>query len=229
PLNRVDFKAIPNITETLQQTQHPTLTFECHDKSLNETVEHMLRHHPLGPLQPHSRPHLFTGGSKHPKQPIEDAWAVIMVGEDEGGFTFQGAVAGKHRSATDVAAMDNSNLKTTSTTVEIAALIWALAWVIHRNLDDVVTTSTDSLGALQLAKRKIDLQHVHAREHSTWNEVADAAASRGRITAVPVPQQERASTTDGTYQRDWEFLLDADENTKEAYPNLAQGSLAATN
>eukprot|EP00959_Pyramimonas_sp_CCMP1952_P418603 8769427-Pyramimonas_sp.AAC.1 len=34
---------------------------------------------------------------------------------------------------------------------------------------------------------------------------------------------------DGTCQRDWEFLLDVDENTKEAYPNFAQGCLAATN
>ncbi|CAK0884319.1 unnamed protein product, partial [Prorocentrum cordatum] len=34
---------------------------------------------------------------------------------------------------------------------------------------------------------------------------------------------------DGTAQRDWEFLLDADQNTKETYPTFEQGSLAASN
>eukprot|EP00959_Pyramimonas_sp_CCMP1952_P243387 5087305-Pyramimonas_sp.AAC.1 len=80
-----------------------------------------------------------------------------------------------------------------------------------------------------MARQKIDLQHVHAREHNPWSELANAAANRGRITAAPVPQQEWASIVDGAYQRDWEFLLDAGENTKEAHPNFAQGSLTASN
>ncbi|CAK0811634.1 unnamed protein product [Prorocentrum cordatum] len=79
-----------------------------------------------------------------------------------------------------------------------------------------------------MARQKIDMQHVHAHGNNPWKEVADAASNRGRIAAAPVQQQEWASIMDGTYQRDWEFLLDADENTKEAYPNFAHGSLTAT-
>ncbi|CAK0832991.1 unnamed protein product, partial [Prorocentrum cordatum] len=183
--------------------------------------------------QEEAKIHLFTDGSKHPKQPGDDAWSVVIVGDDNHGFSFQGAIVGKHKSGTDVALQDGSDHETTSTTVEITAPIWAFAWVPHYNPDCITTIFTGSLGALQLAKRlaftahdpnlaralcmfydmvspKIDLQHVHAHEHNPWNEVADdAAANRGRLREVPVPQPEWASIMDGAFQRGWEFLLDA--------------------
>ncbi|CAK0816545.1 unnamed protein product [Prorocentrum cordatum] len=194
----------------------------------------------------------FTDGSKNPKQPSDDARSAVIVGDDDNhGFTVQGAIVGKHKSGTDMALKDNSDHETTSTTVEITALIWAFAWVIHYNPDHITTISTDSLGALQLAKRlaftahdpklvralcvlydmvsqKVDLQHVHARDRNPWNDVADAATNHGRLRAVPVPQPEWAGIMDGASQRYWEFLLDADPNTREAYPEFGHGSLTAS-
>jgi len=247
----VTFDAHPTIRQTLQNAHHPIRTFSFCDESLNEAADYMFRHHPLRPTLPNAKIHLFTDGSKHPKHPTDDAWSVVIVGDDDLGVTFQGAIVGKHKSGTDIAIKDSSGQETTSTTIEITALIWALAWVIHANIDGIVTISTDSLGALQLAKRKaftlndpdlvrtlcilydmvsqkIDLQHVHAHEFNPWNEVADAAANHGRLVAVPDPQPQWATVMDGAYQRDWEFLLDADPNTLEAYPIFAQGSLTAS-
>ncbi|CAK0897522.1 unnamed protein product, partial [Prorocentrum cordatum] len=194
--------------------------------------------------------HLFTDGSKNSKKPSDDAWSVVIVGDDNHGFSFQGAIIGKHKSGTDIALKDNVEHETTSTTVEITALIWASAWVIHYNPHQITTISTDSLGALQLAKRlaatdhdpklfrtlcilydmvsnKTGLQHVHAHDYNPWSEVADAAANHGRLQEVIPPQPEWASVMDGASQRDWEFLVDADPNTREAYPAFGHGNLTA--
>ncbi|CAK0893638.1 unnamed protein product, partial [Prorocentrum cordatum] len=129
-----------------------------------------------------------------------------------------------HKDGTTIAASGHSISETTSTTVEITALIWAFAYVIYLDHDSITTVSTDSLGALHLATRqaftdhdidlvktlcifydivkdRIELRHVHAREHIPWNELADA--------------------------RDWEFLIEADENTKGACPRLMNDHLHA--
>ncbi|CAK0796579.1 unnamed protein product, partial [Prorocentrum cordatum] len=194
--------------------------------------------------------HLFTDGSKNPKKPSDDAWFVVIVGDDNLGFSFQGAIVGKHKSGTDIALKDDIEHETTSTTIEITALIWAFAWVRRYNPHHITTIYTDSLGALQLAKRlaftdrdpklvrtlcilydmvshKIDLQHVHAHDYNPWNEVADAAANHGRLREVTAPQPEWASVMDGASHRDWEFLVDTDPNTREAYPAFVNGSLIA--
>ncbi|CAK0855883.1 unnamed protein product [Prorocentrum cordatum] len=249
-LYHIDFDEQEPLLQHLRRLQAPRLTFEFTERCHNEVSDYMMRTFPYRQLLRDSRLHLYTDGSKHPRQHGQDGWSVVLVGEDEEGFSFQGAIVGKHRDSTLVEIQNLTDNETTSTSSEITALIWALAYIIHKDINHRISVHSDSLGAIQLArmeaftnrdahlvqllvimyshvKEYVDLRHVHAHEMNPWNEVADAAANYARIEDYPHPQPEWANILNASPQRCWEFLLDADNHTKDAYPSFSPGMLKA--
>ncbi|CAK0850222.1 unnamed protein product, partial [Prorocentrum cordatum] len=249
-LYHIDFDEQEPLLQHLRRLQPPRLTFDFTDRCHNEVSEYMVRTFPYRQLPRDSRLHLYTDGSKHPRQHGQDGWSVVLVGEDEEGFSFQGAIVGKHRDSTLIEIQNLTDNETTSTSSEITALIWAIAYIIHKDINHSISVHSDSLGAIQLArmeaftnrdahlvqllvimyshvKEYVDLCHVHAHEMNPWNEVADAAANYARIEDYPHPQPEWANILNASPQRSWEFLLDADNHTKDAYPSFSPGMLKA--
>ncbi|CAK0875669.1 unnamed protein product, partial [Prorocentrum cordatum] len=249
-LYHIDFDEQEPLLQHLRRLQAPRLTFDFTDRCHNEVSDYMVRTFPYRQLPRDSRLYLYTDGSKHPRQHGQDGWSVVLVGEDEEGFSFQGAIVGKHRDSTLVEIQNLTDNETTSTSSEITALIWALAYIIHKDINHSISVHSDSLGAIQLArmeaftnrdahlvqllvimyshvKEYVDLRHVHAHEMNPWNEVADAAANYARIEDYPHPQPEWAYILNASPQRSWEFLLDADNHTKDAYPSFSPGMLKA--
>ena len=70
-----------------------------------------------------TRWHYYTDGT-HQANATSDAWAMVATAEDDEGFAFYGFMA----ASTTEATRDGTNTAT-STTSELAALIWTYAYI----------------------------------------------------------------------------------------------------
>ena len=110
------------LADTLRRTALPRLQRVFDDLDAPE------RYHPAAlmamtvcpyrPIPTVKRWHYYTDGS-HQAESTTDSWAVVATAEDQEGFAFYGAMAAR----TDDATRDGK-ATATSTTSELAALIW---------------------------------------------------------------------------------------------------------
>ena len=117
---------MPTLAETLRRTALPSRTTDFNDiddpEVFHPFAKLALQQAPNRPTSQIQRWHIYADGT-HQADSTKDAWALVLLAEDSQGFTFQGAITAKTKEATKITGTE----KPTSTTSELAALIWAYA------------------------------------------------------------------------------------------------------
>ena len=96
---------MPTLAETLRRTALPSRITDFNDIDDPEVFHPFAK---LALLQAPQRPtsqiqhwHLYTDGT-HQADSTKDAWALVLLAEDDQGFTLQGAIAAKTTEAAKI-------------------------------------------------------------------------------------------------------------------------------
>ena len=188
--------------------------------------------------------HIYIDGSYTPDNPRSSAWAAVLIAEDSTGFSFGGAL---YHNAQDSMRLPLFNSTASSTTPELAGMVWAgiLATSLPHHCH--ITIHTDSTNAIlntntppttgplahiaQLANHTVTrarrlhhvaLRHVPAHCGHPWNELADDLAkhsAQGHNTPLPPTIVAQLSHSPALQ---WTWLLDAPTQVMTAYPPITQ-------
>ena len=192
---------------------------------------------PMRTVQQNAHWHIYTDGSYDRNDPETSAWSLTCVVSDDQGFTYQGHHTARLVTSTNLHPADI----TSSTTTELAGILWAVLTAIGTPTTNTVTIHTDSRTAINkiqragghtaddhVAKlcrflmdqhRTIRLQHVYGHDHQPWNTTADYLANDTRLnnrctTANTVPLYMLQYTR----AMDWAWLEQGSLDEQMAYP-----------
>ena len=175
---------------------------------------------------------IFTDGSAAPPASPDAAarlgWSVVCVGRVGTGYHFMGSLFHDVEGSGSVVSCDPVG---DSNTMELAAVLWALVWVIVSCPDCSVCIATDSLfssnvtealwsvgGHVQLAcmcssllliaRQITDVRFVHVNAHdgNPFNELADGLAKRAAGGVVSALSDEVASLLVCSDSVAWEWI-----------------------
>ena len=189
---------------------------------------------------------VFTDGSAFPCPDPSVAprlgWSAVFVGRGASGFGFLGVLS--HTAAGSGGAVEGDPMGD-SNTMELAAILWALVWVIAFAPGLEVVIEADSLFASNVTTGRwgegrhtdlgrlcssffliarqlaaVSFAHVKAHDGNPWNELADCLAKRaawGFCSPLPRPLCELLACSDGV---SWEWARCAAPPLMCAAPTL---------
>ena len=193
---------------------------------------------PYHPPDDNSTWFIYTDGSYDHNDPSTAAWALVTITADEHHITaYQGHHAARLTSSTTLEPGDI----TSSTTTELAGLLWAILTAIGIPTTRPVIIYTDSMAAMRklytatgttsddrlarlcnyLLRHRplLQVQHIHGHDQHPWNTTADFLANMARTKntntttdTVPLHMLQH------TLAMDWEWLSTTDSGTQLAYP-----------
>ena len=173
-------------------------------------------------------------------------WSAVCVGRRGAGYHFLGPLFHGMAGSGDVVQHDPVG---DSNTMELAAVLWALVWVVISCPPCGVCIATDSLfssnvaealwsvgghhqlacfclSVLLIARQITDVrfEHVRAHEGNPFNELADGLAKRAAGSVVAPLPTDVASLLVCRDNVTWEWLHCLPPEIRDAYPPLCDGS-----
>ena len=192
---------------------------------------------------------VYTDGSASPPSESRSAtrgWAAVFVGRCGSGFHFLGALFHEMAGSGTVIQHDPVG---DSNTMELAAILWALVWVVVTCPPHSVCIVSDSLfainatqalwgwgghsdlaglcAALLLVARGtscVRFEHVRGHDCNPFNELADCLAKRASLGVSSALPEALCSALVADSRMSWEWIHSLDPARRSAYPDLRDGA-----